>query len=79
MNEYVKIKLDTYNKFREIERNGRLSASTELFGGIISYETFSHYENHAAGKAFVKVNKEGLKGLVRETYDLPKNIEITWE
>ncbi|EHR5554112.1 hypothetical protein PSC55_000672 [Listeria monocytogenes] len=38
MDEYVKIKLDTYNKFKEIERNGRLSASVELFGGIISYE-----------------------------------------
>ncbi|HCQ0905523.1 TPA: hypothetical protein OGZ67_001085 [Listeria monocytogenes] len=79
MDEYVKIKLDTYNRFKEIERNGRLSESAELFEGIISYEAIAHYENRAAGKAFVKVNKKGLKELVRETYDLPENIEITWE
>lgn len=35
MNEYVKIKLDTYNKFKEIERNERLNEPVELLQGIV--------------------------------------------
>ncbi|EAE1340499.1 hypothetical protein EP41_00235 [Listeria monocytogenes] len=79
MDEYVKIKLDTYNKFKEIERNERLNEPVELLQGIVSYEAIAQYEDRAAGKALVKVNKEELKALFREIYDLPENIEITWE
>ncbi|EIA21408.1 hypothetical protein [Listeria fleischmannii] len=78
MDEYVKIKLSTYEYFRELERMKKLNATAESLEPAIKQKIYySTGDNNGIVKTFV-VDKIELEKVIKEIYGVSKAI-IKWE
>lgn len=78
MDEYVKIKLSTYEYFRELERMKKLKATAESLEPAVREKIYrSMDDNNRIVKNFV-VDKIELEKLIKEVYGV-SNAIIEWE
>ncbi|WP_185543634.1 hypothetical protein [Listeria innocua] len=77
MDEYVKIKLETYEYFKELEKNKQSKMLAELLGPAITTENL--YSGSNVYASFTKVNQAKIEKIIKEVFCISKDDEIVWE
>ncbi|MBC1420100.1 hypothetical protein [Listeria fleischmannii] len=78
MDEYVKIKLSTYEYFRELERIKKLKATAESLEPAVRERICYGMDDNDRIVKILVVNKNELENLIKETYGV-SNAIFEWE
>jgi hypothetical protein len=78
MDEYVKIKLSTYEYFRELERMKKLKATAELLEPAVKQKIYYSMDDNNRVVKNIVVSKIELENLIKETYGV-SNAIFEWE